>query len=365
MPETLGIGIVGAGRFAEFCIGAFDVLSGARVVAVMDVDLQRARAVAPPRAAVYAELGAMLDDPAVDIVHVGTPPASHGPIALRAIEARRHVFVEKPLAIRLHEAQAVVAAAEASGVVVSVDYVLRHHPLHKLALAVTRSGALGPLRHFALVNLASVKSVPVGHWFWDRAVSGGIHVEHGVHFLDLSLAHAGCEADSVSGVQQRRADGAVDRESALVRFGDEMVATFVHGFIRTAATERTTIGLYYELGQVTMNGWIPTDLQLDAVVDEAWAVAALRDLFDGAAFDVAPFDEGGRRRQRVLAAAEAPDREAAYRAAIVAGMADLVDAAREGRQPLVTARDAVRSLELALRAQAGAPAAGGRRKRRR
>lgn len=349
MSRPLGIGLVGAGRFGAFCVAAFEDLPGARVVAVMDADRTRAEQIAPPGAAIHHDLETLLDDPVVDIVHIATPPYLHGAMARRAAERGKHAFVEKPLATTLDAARAAVDAAERAGVYLSINYVLRHHPLHRVAIALTRSGALGRLQHFALENFASSESLPPEHWFWDPAMSGGIHVEHGVHFFDLCMALAGREPDAVSGATQIRADGRADRVSALVRFGDAMAATFYHSFNRTAETERTTIRLAFERGHATIEGWIPTRLEIDGVVGPE-AVSILTNLFgDGLRAD-APISRRGLAAIPVTATAEAPDRQDEYRLAIRAGMSDLIAAIAGDRRLEVRAEDGVRSLEVALRA---------------
>jgi predicted dehydrogenase len=331
LSRRLGIGVVGAGRFAAFCVVAFEGLPDARVAAVMDADRSRAEAIAPPGAKTYAELEALLDDPVVDIVHVATPPYLHGRITEQAAERGKHVFVEKPLATSLEEARSAVAAAERGGVRVSIDYVLRHHPLHRLAIELTRTGVLGRLQHFALENFASSESLPPEHWFWDPTLSGGIHVEHGVHFFDLCLALSGREPDQVSGAMQVRPDGRADRVSALLRFGDAMAATFYHSFNRTAATERTTIRLGFEHGHATIEGWIPTRLEVEGTV-EPERLERLRTLLgDGLVV-------------------ERPHRQDDYRLAIRAGMSNLVGAIVRNEPLEVTAEDGLRSLEIALRA---------------
>lgn len=336
LNDPLGIGIVGAGRFAAFCVGAFDGLPEARVVAVMDMDRMRAEAIAPRGAAAYADLDALLDDPAVDIVHVATPPYLHGRVTQRAVERGKHVFVEKPLATTLDDARAALDAAERAGVRVSIDYVLRHHPLHRLAIELTHSGALGALQHFTLENFASSESLPPDHWFWDPALSGGIHVEHGVHFFDLCLALAGRGPDHVSGGTQRRSDGRVDRASAFLLFGDAMAATFYHAFNRTT-TERTTIRLAFERGHATIEGWIPTRLEVEGTAKPE-RLEKVRTLF------------GSGIRERVSTVVERPDRQDDYRLAIRAGMSNLVAAIVRNEPLEVTAEDGLRSLDVALRA---------------
>ena len=348
MNRPLGIGVAGAGRFAAFCVDAFADLPEARVVAVMDADRTRAEAIAPSGTATYVDLDALLDDPAVDLVHIATPPSLHGPFAERAAEHGKHVFLEKPLATTLDAAHAALAAVERAGVQLSIDYVLRHHPLHRQVIELTRSGALGGLQHFALENFASSQSLPPEHWFWDPAISGGIHVEHGVHFIDLCLALAGREPDRVAGGIQLRPDGRADRASAWLRFGEAMAATFYHSFNRTASTERTTIRLAYERGSLAIEGWIPTRLVMEGSVREG-ARETLRGLFgDGLHTVEGAADEPGF--VRVEATAEVPDRQGEYRLAVRAGMRNLV-AAIHGTAPLqVTPGDGLRSLEIAIRA---------------
>lgn len=349
LTRRFGIGLVGAGRFGAFCVDAFSDLPNARVVAVMDADRARAAQIAPRGAVVHDDFEALLDDPAVEIVHIGTPPFLHGSMAARAAERGKHVFVEKPLATSTEEARAAIDAALRSGVQLSIDYVLRHHPLHRLAIALTRRGALGSVQHFALENFASSESLPPDHWFWDTAKSGGIHVEHGVHFFDLCVALVGRDPTSVSGTEHRRPDGTVDRVSATLGFGDQVAAAFYHSFDRTHATERTTIRLAFERGHVVIDGWIPTKLMLDGHASPD-AVADLRPLFAEGLHTTETDDGAGQPAVRVEAVSKAPDRQGQYRAAVRAGMTDLVAAIEGVRALEVTATDGLRSLEIALRA---------------
>lgn len=348
MSDELGIGLVGAGRFGAFCVEAFADLAGARVVAVMDTARARAADVAPEGAAVYDDFEAMLGDRDVDIVHIGTPPFLHGPMTRRAAERGKHIFVEKPLATSLEDAHAAIDAAKDNGVQLSIDYVLRHHPLHRLAIRLSRSRALGNLQQFALENFASSENLPADHWFWDPQTSGGIHVEHGVHFIDLCLALVDAQPDSVTGTAHRRPDGRVDRVSALLGFGDRAAASFYHSFNRTGDRERTTIRLALEHGHVTIGGWIPTSLEMDGHVSRD-AVITLRDLFGNGLRTSAP-NGANADAIGVEALATAPDRQSAYRTAVRSGMSDLV-AAIGGIRPLeVTPADGLRSLEIAIRA---------------
>jgi predicted dehydrogenase len=359
MSEPLGLGLVGAGNFGAFCLQAYDEMPEVTVIAVADVDLERARSVAPRGVQVCGDYQALLADPAVQIVAINTPPFLHGVMARQAAEAGKHVFVEKPLATSLEEATAALRAARAAGVWLGIDYVLRHHPLHRLAAKVVRSAALGEFQHWSLENFASDDALLPAHWFWDSERSGGIHVEHGVHFFDLCNHLVGAAPDLVSGCAQRRPDGRLDRVSATVRYGERVVATFCHSFNQIGRFERTTIRLNCSRGHLLIEGWIPTDLTLRGWVDEA-GLSTLQSLFGdrlqtrerlhGAGSTVR---HGGVTEHIVAvieACASAPDRWQEYKLGVQSGMRDLVTAIRENRSPEVTADDALLSLAVALTA---------------
>jgi predicted dehydrogenase len=339
--DTARLGLVGLGWFGGVLAESARSSGAAEVVACYArTEITRAAFAEKHGCRAVADLDEMLADPGIDGVVVATPHSTHADIAVRMAEAGKHVFVEKPLATTLDEARAALAAAERAEVRVSIDYVLRHHPLHRLAIELTRSEAFGTLRHFALENFASSESLPPDHWFWDPALSGGIHVEHGVHFFDLCLALAGREPDQVSGATQVRSDGRADRASALIRFGHAMIATFYHSFNRTAATERTTIRLAFERGHASLEGWIPTRLEVDGTANPE-RFEKVRTLLGSAA---------GGRSPEIAAVVERPDRQDDYRLAIQAGMSNLIGAVLRNEPLEVSAEDGLRSLEVALRA---------------
>ena len=362
MRESLGVGLVGAGGFGKFCLAAFAEMSEVRVVAVADSDLARAQAAAPAGASVYGEYGALLADPALQIVAINTPPHLHAALAQQAAETGKHIFVEKPLATSLDGARAAIGAARAVGVQITVDYVLRYHPLHRLASRIVHSGALGLLRHWSLESFAADDALLPDHWFWDAAQSGGIHVEHGVHFIDLCNQLAGRAPDLVSGCIQRRPDGRADRVSATVRYGEEVLATFYHSFNQIGRIEQTTIRINCERGHITLSGWIPIRLTLTGLVGGA-GLEALRNLL-GEGLEIVERFEGearlfshGGRVDHIAAAVRAdvqsPDRQGDYKRAIQAGLRNLVTAIHGEEALEVRAEDGLLSLAVALAATDG------------
>ena len=144
--RTLGIAIVGTGMIGAVHRRAA-LLAGATVRGVAASSPQRAREVAQswnvPRA--YRDIDEVLADPQVQVVHVCTPNHLHRGMAQAALEAGKHVICEKPLATTLEDAQALAALAASTGLVATVPFVYRYHPVVREARSRIAQGELGPL----------------------------------------------------------------------------------------------------------------------------------------------------------------------------------------------------------------------------
>ncbi len=271
MSEPLGLGLVGAGRFAAFLAAAATDVPGLELRVVADPDGDRAGALAAahgvPATRRWQDL---LDDGAIDAVVVATPPATHATVARAALSAGRHVFCEKPLATDLGDAQELAALSAATGRALVVDHVLRYNPV-LAALVVLRDELLGPVQRFAFENDASDEDLPPGHWFWDESESGGIFVEHGVHFFDAAHLLLGSEPSVVSATSAARADGTVDLVSATALHPGGALASHSHGFSHASRCERQTMRLDHGTAQTLVEGWIPLRAHVDAWTDDAGA----------------------------------------------------------------------------------------------
>jgi predicted dehydrogenase len=325
MSKPLKLGLIGAGNFGSFCLQAYCELPEVRLVAVADIDLPRARRIAPQDIPVYADYRELLADQNVKAVAITTPPDLHARMVKEAAEKGKHVFVEKPLATSMTEAKKAVAAAQAAGVRLGINYVLRHHRLHQLAATVVKKLALGLFQFWSLENFATDDTLLPDHWFWNPERSGGIHIEHGVHFFDLCNQLAGRQPDYICGGRQQRPDGRIDRVSATIRYGDDVLATFYHSFNQIGRFEQTTIRLGCTRGHMVIEGWIPTRLTLNALVDES-GLDLLKDLF-GAGLQIKERFAGATTNMshggsidhivaEVQAVANEPERQLAYKRAI-------------------------------------------------
>jgi predicted dehydrogenase len=379
---VLALGLVGAGRFAAFLAAAAADVPGLALRAVTDADPTAAARLANAHAArPVAGLGDLLDDPGVDVVAVATPPRSHAAIARSALSAGKHVFCEKPLATELVEARDLAGLAAGSGRVLVVDHVLRYNPLLH-ALTVLRDELLGPVQGFSFENDASDEHLPHGHWFWDAGESGGIFVEHGVHFFDAAHLLVGSTALAVSAVEAQRADGTTDLVSATVVHPGGVLATHTHGFSHPDRCERQHWRLDHGAAEVTVEGWIPLRAQVDAWTDDAGAELAARlpartsELFavpghrlgPGASVtavvhrDAGPASAHGRGRpmrlphrvriELVLGDDDAKPR--VYQESVRAALVDLVQAAQDGTPPRSGPAEALAAVAVATAAHQAA-----------
>ena len=155
-------------------------------------------------------------------------------------------------------------------VYLTVDYVMRHNPYWTMAAKLAQSGILGKLRHMDLANHANGLALADDHWFWDQGKSGGIWIEHGVHFFDAFSWVSGAQGEVIASKSYQRSDGRIDRVEGLFRYGD-VAAHCYHAFDQSGQTEQTTVRLTFERGYITLPEWIPTELQLQTTLPRtAW-----------------------------------------------------------------------------------------------
>jgi predicted dehydrogenase len=185
----LGIGIVGGGFMADVHSRAARS-AGARLVGLSSSSAARA-VDAAGRLGIergYASFDALLDDPLVDVVHVCTPNALHADQAERAVAAGKHVVCEKPLATTVADATRLTEAAAAAGIVASVPFVYRFHPMVREARARVADGRSGRLLTFAASYLQDwLLEQTDDNWRVDSA-SGGrsrAFADIGSHLVDL------------------------------------------------------------------------------------------------------------------------------------------------------------------------------------
>jgi predicted dehydrogenase len=231
------------------------------------------------------------------MVYIATPPFLHYPQAMAALAAGKHVIVEKPLALTVDQADELIAVARQRDRQLVANLMQRYNPLFDSVRRLAEARVLGEFLHGFFENYASDENLPAGHWFWDRGKSGGIFVEHGVHFFDLFAGWLGPGRVEAAQVGVRPGTAIEEHVHATVRYGDAALVNFYHGFHQPGRMDRQELRLVFERGDVTLSDWVPTRARIRAVADER-QTRDLCDLFPGALLDVATSYGGNDRACR-------------------------------------------------------------------
>ena len=358
---TFGIGLIGAGGFGLFCMEAFNRLEGVRIAAAADIRREMAEMIAtrfePAKA--YTDAAKLIASSDVDIVHVATPPSSHHDLVLQALKAGKHVLCEKPLAMSLAQADEMVAAARQAQRICPVNFVMRYNAVTEAVKAILRDGLLGRPLSARLTNCASDSKLGPDHWFWDLEQSGGIFIEHGVHFFDLYRYWFGTGQVISAHTETRPDTTQQDRVTCEIRHDNGVVASHYHGFDQLGPLDRTSHRIVCERGDLIIDGWIPLTLTVEGVVDEA-AERALMDVCPGGSLATLEEFSGDRRtvhgrgqthtvdRLVRLRWTPAPDKQAVYAESVRRLMADQVRFLRDkAHQRVVGEENGRNSVETA------------------
>ncbi|CAD7050793.1 gfo/Idh/MocA family oxidoreductase [Pseudorhizobium halotolerans] len=131
----------------------------------------------------------VLAEPSVKGVMLASPAHLHAAMALEALAAGKHVYVEKPLALNLSDAQAVIDAANNAGLVLMVGHLLQYHPAFQKVKAIVRGGEIGKLRYITSHRMSLGKLRTEEDVLWSFSP----------HDISMILALAGEMPDRVKG----------------------------------------------------------------------------------------------------------------------------------------------------------------------
>lgn len=291
MSESLRAGVVGAGVFGGFHAKKYVELDGVELVGVYDINPERAAALAAPLGArAFADLDALLAE--IDVLTIASPAVAHAAEALSALKAGKAVYLEKPLAVTLEDADRIIAEANARRLPVAVGHQERvifqamglfDMTERPIRLEAVRRGTPSPRNH----DVSAVLDLMI-------------------HDLDLALTLTDAEPLAVE------AEGDENQTTAEVTFDDGFTAVFESS--RIADARERTMKLLYPSGE----------LVIDFIA---------RTFENSTSF---PLDQHF---------AETP----AGRDPLGASVREFIDAVRGvSPRPLVTAEEAAKALDLAL-----------------
>ncbi len=326
MENAIRFGLIGCGRVAPRHAQSLGELEQARLVAVADVIESRAHRFAKDYGAEpYTDYRRLLDRSDIDVVSICTPSGMHAQMAVDALQAGKHVIVEKPMALSLEDADRMIATAKSTARKLCVVLQNRYNPPMQDLRRVVDEGRLGKI----LLGNATVRWYRPQEYYGDgwhgtRAMDGGALMNQSIHHIDAlqwlmgdvasvfaytaTLAHK-MEAEDIGVVALRFQSGALGSiEGSTVTFPENLEGS---------------VAIFGERGSIKVGG---TALNRKVF----WKI------------------EGELEHERELLTREQVDPQSVYGFSHKAVIADMLSALRADRPPQTDGTVARKSVALVL-----------------
>lgn len=195
----------------------------------------------------------VLEDPEIDAIAILTRHDSHAALVRLALEAGKHVFVEKPLALTEEELDAVGAAAATARGTLTVGFNRRFAPLSERCRSVL-AGRAGPL---AIVLTMNAGPIPRDHWIQDREVGGGRIIGEACHLVDLARSLVGVPIVELQAIAAHGPSGAaVDDIAHLnLRFSDGSIASIHYLANGARVFPKERVECYFDGKTLVIENW--------------------------------------------------------------------------------------------------------------
>lgn len=327
MDRTLRFAVVGCGRIAPRHAQSLQDLQAShnvQLAAVCDSVPSRAQHLAKTyNTWSYTDYQAVLDDPQVDVVSLCVPSGLHASMGQEAARAGKHVLTEKPMALNLRDADALIETCHSAGVTLGVVLQNRFNPPMRDLRALVDSGRLGRL----LLGSATVRWYrPQDYyddgWHGTWSMDGGALMNQSIHHIDALQWLMG-EVESVfayTGTLVHRME-AEDVGVVVVRFKSGALATIEGSTVTYPENLEGSVALFGERGSVKVGG---TALNRKVF----WKV------------------EGQIEQERDMLSREMIDPPTVYGFSHREQITEMIDAIRKGRLPSTHGQEGRRSVEL-------------------
>jgi myo-inositol 2-dehydrogenase / D-chiro-inositol 1-dehydrogenase len=236
------VGMVGSGVMGGVHAQAW-LEAGAQVVAVYSASLESALGLAAQYCArVCSSLAELLEH--VDVVDLCVPTHLHHAMTLEAAAAGKHVICEKPMALEIGDARAMIEACEKSDVRLFIAHVVRFFPQYRAARDAVQAGQIGDLGVMRLKRSAYQPRVSGENWFLDSQKSGGMVLDLMVHDFDYARWLGGpVTRVFAKSARTSRADAPTDYALVTLEFESGAMAQVEGGWAYPAGVFRTGFDL--------------------------------------------------------------------------------------------------------------------------
>ncbi|SFQ36192.1 Gfo/Idh/MocA family protein [Salibacterium halotolerans] len=250
--------IIGCGHIAKKHIAALEKIKDAQLVSVCDkipANLHPYEEQLGVRG--YTSLDEMFEEEDIDVVNICTPSGTHKNIAIQAASREKHVIVEKPMALHMEDADAIIEACEQHNVKLAVVHPNRFRPVMVETKRLIEEGRLGKLSHVNATlrwnrNQAYYDQAA---WRGTKEHDGGVLMNQAIHNLDLMLWFTGQVQEVYSMEATRFRDiEAEDVSTGVIRFEDGTLGVVEAASTIFPANLEETISIFGENGTIKVGG---------------------------------------------------------------------------------------------------------------
>jgi predicted dehydrogenase len=252
---AMRIGIIGTGTMGQVHAAAWQSV-GAELAGCFSSNPAQAEEFAKRyKTHAFASYPELLNN--ADIVDVCTPTALHKPMVLAAAEAGKHVICEKPIALAIEDAQAMINACR--GVRFFVGMVLRFFPQYRLAKESVVAGRIGKPAVLRLKRVSYVPQKPPDDWYFNEATSGGMVIDLMIHDFDYVRWLAG-EVERVYALKSSATEGPGQYVQVILRMRSGAIALIEGGWANPPGVFRTALDLSGSDGLIEWSSEEPSPL---------------------------------------------------------------------------------------------------------
>ena len=256
--RVVNIGVIGCGQLAQSVhLRILRKLAGVRVAAIAEPDeiARRAASQLAPCASALAGYEDLLSREDVEAVVVALPTARHAEVAIAALEAGKHVYLEKPLATTLSDAEAVLQTWRRTNCVGMIGFNYRFNKLYRRARQLVRGGVLGEPIAVRSVFATATGLLPA--WKTRRATGGGVLLDLASHHIDLLRFLFDTDIRDVAcDLQSRFSEG--DTAFVRLRLGNGATGQLFFSF---CASDEDQFEIYGTTGKLTIDRCRAMDVQ--------------------------------------------------------------------------------------------------------
>ncbi len=234
--RKVGYAVIGCGRIARSHLSAVNQLTDyVDLMATVDVQEDRAKDYSEEYGAekYYTSVEDALKDDAIEAVDLCLPPSEHCPVAVQAMNAERHVLVEKPMCLTVVEADEMIEAADRNGVILMCGQSRRFNDPLMAAHKMLNEGKIGKLIHISAAAGGKTEKAAVS-WWKDPAVTGpsNLVANWSSHYVDQVLWMAGKRPLRVyaEGASYNDEVAGNDEFAVIIGFEDGLMCSYQHSY---------------------------------------------------------------------------------------------------------------------------------------